>query len=77
MKKLTQDTLVPLGLAIGMIGGGSMWLTRLSTAVEIHERRLNEGKLRYELQTDRANEVLLSIEKRLSVIEGELKRIRR
>lgn len=77
MRTLTDKTLVPIGLAVSVIGGGAMWLTKIHLTQDAYGRTLSE--VRETIAQDRNSfyNMLLQIEKRLSGIEGELKRIKR
>jgi hypothetical protein len=72
---LTEKTLIPMGLAITVIGGGAMWLTKIHFTQEASAKTLTE--LREAVSVDRrlTYDLLLNIDRRLSTIEGELKRL--
>jgi len=60
---LTNQTLIPLGLAICIIGGGAGWLTRLHMLLKGHDKKLNHIEKIY----DKLNE----ISERLARMEGK------
>lgn len=83
-KQLTDKTLVPIGLAVTVIGGGAIWLTKIYMTVDAHSKTLTEirqvmGIDRRDLEGDvkSIHDLLFQMDRRLSGIEGELKRIRR
>jgi len=52
MKALTDKTLVPIGIAIVVIGGGSAWLTVLAGTVQESARVLFEIKTKQDLYSE-------------------------
>lgn len=77
MSKLSQNTLMPIGVAVIVIGGGAAWMTKINYAVDAATVRFEESKVsegeRYRELTD----LLRQIDRRLSSIEGEMKRVRK
>lgn len=74
---ITDKTLIPLGLAVIAIGGGSMWLTSVY-ATGIQTRQMVE-----QIQSDRTeskkeyNKILIEINSRLARMEGRMEIIER
>ena len=68
MKSLTENTLIPIGLALTVIGGGSAWLTRISVATAANAEALN----RIETKQDQYTEHLSQIRQDLAVIRNRL-----
>jgi vacuolar-type H+-ATPase subunit I/STV1 len=73
MNKLTEGTLIPIGLAVIAIGGGSMWLTSMYSAINEARATLIEVK---EEQKEYVRH-LSEIHRELSEIRGELKALRK
>lgn len=70
MKALTENTLIPLGIAILAIGGGSMWITSLYAEVQSTSTAVKEARTRQEETSKTLNE----INERLSRIEWKLEK---
>ena len=66
MHKLTERTLIPLGIAIIAIGGGAAWLTNVNASI----RSIEAAQNKY-------TELVEQIRNDLAEIKGELKRIKR
>jgi len=60
---LTTQTMIPLGVAICIIGGGAAWLTKLQMMLKVHDKKLDNISKIY----DKLNE----ISERLARIEGK------
>ena len=73
MSKITDGTLIPLGLAVVAIGGGSMWLTTMYAAINEARATIQEVKADQREYTRNLEE----INKTLGRIEGELQHLRR
>lgn len=71
MPRLTEKTWVPLGLAVSTIGGAAFWLASLSGRVEAAEQTI----VKYERMMEKAVEIAVRIEQRVSRIEGYLERL--
>lgn len=68
MKQIGQDTLVPLGLAIVVIGSVSMWVADVRSEIKLHDGLIQELK-----QASETNyKVIYEINSRLSRIEWRL-----
>ena len=70
-KKITENTLIPLGLVIVLIGG-VVWLT----SIKADTLSLKERQEKSEIKQDKYNETLQSIDERLSHMEGILEELR-
>jgi hypothetical protein len=68
---ITDKTLIPLGVAVLVIGGGAAWLTSISNATQISK----DGIVRLEAKQDAYSNDLQKIYQELAEIKGELKRI--
>ena len=66
--KVTEETLIPIGLAVLAIGGGTVWLTTIHNKTEVNTRAIAEISAKQES----SNDLLKSIDRRLSRIEGKL-----
>lgn len=67
---LSDKTLIPLGVAIMVIGGGTAWLTSLHLATASNTAALAELK-------QSIPEKLENIQRDIAEIKGELKRIKK
>lgn len=67
MKKITENTLVPISL-LTVIVGGVFWLSSMYSKVEAHAKSMEV----VEAKQDKHIEVLQSIDKRLTRIEAKL-----
>jgi len=65
---ITDKTLIPLGLAVIAIGGGSMWLTEVYAEVKDTSRHVE----RLAAVQEEYNKNLIEINNRLSRIEWKL-----
>lgn len=65
---ITDKTLIPLGLAVIAIGGGSVWLTTVYAEVKTNNEKLTEVIRSQE----EYNRNVAEINSRLSRIEGKL-----
>jgi hypothetical protein len=71
--KITDTTLIPIGLAVVVIGGGAAWLTAMSLKIDsaiASTQRIEQKQSTY-------NEDISQIRELISGIHGELKRIKR
>lgn len=73
MVGINEKTMIPIGLAVLVIGGGAGWMTRQ----EIKTTANSEQIIQVNEKVENLDKILNEIEKRLAGIEGELKRIRR
>jgi len=71
MSKITQNTLVPIGLAVAVIGGGAAWMTRQEMTASANAKGIKHLQGQYE----HIDDMLREIQEKLGTIEGELKRI--
>jgi len=69
--KLTENTLIPVGLAVIVIGGGAAWITniQMSTAATVVKITSMEEK------SDKVMESLAEIQNSLAEVKGELKQL--
>lgn len=77
MSKITSNTLMPIGLAVVVIGGGAAWMTKINIAVDAHASKIREATESEQSRYRELTDLLRGIDHRLSLIEGELKRIRK
>lgn len=74
--KISQDTVMPLSLIwifLGLVASGAIWMTKIDFTTSAYAERQKEVDSSFsELSSQ-----LRSIDRRLSGIEGEIKRIRR
>lgn len=77
MVKISQNTVIPIGVAVVVIGGGAAWMTKINYAVDAHAAKIEEARHSETSRYREFLEIARLIEHRLSVIEGELKRIRK
>lgn len=68
MKSLTENTFIPIGLALTVIGGGSAWLTKISVSTSANAETLT----RIESKQDQYTEHLSQIRQDLAVIRNRL-----
>lgn len=68
MRKLTENTFIPVGLAVLVIGSSAAWVTRTSLAIINNQDsiQLNKSKL------ESIGSTMTSIDKRLDRIEWAL-----
>jgi hypothetical protein len=71
--KITDKTLIPIGLAVIVIGGAAAWVTQISLVQSAHGTILNELKSTTDDRLNRLFEILTSIDRRLLTIEVSLK----
>lgn len=79
MKSLTENTFIPIGLALTVIGGGSAWLTRMSVATAANAEALTRIETKQEKYTEHLAEIreeLAAIRERLDSIGGKHGRTR-
>lgn len=70
MKVLDDKTLIPLGVAVGIIGGAAVWMTKMDIAVSTAQAAIIEQKQADAQYHSKVCELLKSIDQRLSRIEG-------
>lgn len=68
MKVFTENTFIPIGLALTVIGGGSAWLTKISLATTANAEALT----RIESKQDEYTEHLSEIRQDLAVIRERI-----
>jgi len=73
MAKITENTLIPIGIAITVIGGGSAWLTTMHQSMSAMAQEIRSVKEERKTLYDS----LELIRRDISEIKGELKRIRK
>lgn len=76
MAKITKDTLIPLGLAISMIGGAAGWVTKQEMALAENSKMIVSNSKRIDSVVDKFQVIenkLFEISERLGRIEGQLK----
>lgn len=61
MKLLNEDTLVPLGLSIAVIGSATFWLSAVSAKVDSHEKVLVEQKTKQEKTAEDLGQIKVDI----------------
>jgi hypothetical protein len=76
LKAITGDTLVPLWLAVTVIGAGAAWITKIDVALDAQAAKIEEQQQTDDARARKIFDLLRQIEHRLSVIEGEIKRIK-
>jgi hypothetical protein len=76
LKAISENTFVPLGLAVMVIGGGAGWVTKIEVAVSAQAAKIEEQQQEDDFRARKLFDLLRQIDQRLSMIEGELKRIR-
>lgn len=77
MKTFTENTLVPIGLAVFVIGSGAGWITKMWIQTEAHGKsldRLEQKSEAYVQSVDVINGRLSEIRERIVSIETLLKR---
>jgi Zn-dependent alcohol dehydrogenase len=80
MSKITDGTLVPLGLAVAVIGGGAVWLTTLHLTTAANAQRIVEVKTTvdsYEERQLKMFEAINQIKSDVSEIKVEIKYLRK
>ena len=65
MQFLTEKTFIPIGTAIAVIGGGAIWLTKISIEQTAHSERL----FKIEQKIDAESQYFQEIRERLVRIE--------
>lgn len=68
MSRLSDKTLIPLGIAVLAIGGSAMWLTTLYMATEANGRDIQEVKVNY----SNAEKMLQRMDRRILQIQLKL-----
>ena len=71
LNKLTEKTLIPLGLALFAIGGAAAWATTL----HLNTMRNSENLAIISVEQKSYSESLYAIKQDIAIIKGELKRI--
>lgn len=69
MKLIDQNTVIPLGLAIAVIGGGSFWLSAINSKVDAQDRLVVESKVKQ----DRISDDIAQIKVDVGIIKESLK----
>lgn len=72
MKSLSENTLIPIGLAVVVIGGGSAWLTKISIATAANSDALSRIETKQESYTEHLAEIrqdLAVIRQRIETME--------
>jgi hypothetical protein len=71
LKQISEGTLIPLSLAITVIGGGATWMTTIASKQEAIAARVDrQGDFMREVRN-----TMLEMNQRLSNIEGKLEYI--
>lgn len=73
MNKLTQETLIPLGLAVLVIGAGSGWITKTELAVA----QVQQTSIEYKEKFKKICDLFEGITKRLDKIDNEIQKLPR
>jgi len=77
MKSLSEMTLMPLGTAIAIIGGGAGWMTKIYMGQEAYAARIDQQATKIEKveqKMDAQNEYFSEIRERLIRIEMTIKK---
>jgi hypothetical protein len=80
MSKLSENTLIPLGLAIVAIGGAAVWLTTIHLSNNANAENIVEIKATVDKYSDTQQKIFESInqiKQDVSEIKTELKYIRK
>lgn len=64
MKSLSENTLIPIGLAVIVIGGGAAWLTDLHSSIAATEARVSK----VEPKVDKVSDDIAEIKQSIAVI---------
>ncbi len=75
MSKLDEKTLLPMGVAIVVIGGGAAWATRMHIGMSEAQAAIIEQKQADSEYHKKVCELLRSIDQRLSRIEGSRRKL--
>ena len=78
MKVLTEGTLIPIGIAVTVIGGASMWLTSLYLTQTAQAQKITEIQQAFEkVSTDQSKllNITYDIKQDVAEIKGEIKRL--
>lgn len=70
MTKISQETLMPIGLAVLVIGGGAMWVTNIKNQLDLDRENISSLVKNYELYT----KTIVEIDSRLSRIEWKMEK---
>jgi hypothetical protein len=70
---LSEKTLIPIGVAIIVIGGGAGWLTKISVDSSAHGKMIEAVQAEHKEDQNELKDVLKSIDRRLYNIEFKLK----
>lgn len=73
MSKITQETLIPLGVALLVIGTGAGWVTKTEMAIA----QVHEESQEYKSKFKEICEILRGIDRRLGKMEDALSRLRK
>lgn len=73
MDKLTEKTLIPLGVALSLIGGGAAWLTKLAFQTSANAATLEQIATKQDVYTDH----IAAIRQDLAVIRVEIQQIKK
>lgn len=76
MKILTETTLIPLGVAVTVIGGGSIWLTQLSVQTSANAEILHQIQAERKIAMAEYLKNVEDIKIQLAEIKTELKHFR-
>jgi hypothetical protein len=61
MKTLTENTMIPIGLAILAIGGGASWLTVLMVKINNAEAKLQEVQSKQDAYIEKMNAIQMDV----------------
>jgi hypothetical protein len=77
MKVINEKTLIPIGLALSVIGGGSKWLTTMYERQEKLGDDVKEFKQEVKAEFTAVSSQLRTLQDGVAEMRGELKRMRR
>lgn len=61
MNSITQNTMIPIGLSILVIGTSSFWLAGITSKVDAHERSIIETKIKHDKTNEDLNQIRIDI----------------
>lgn len=77
MKKLDEKVVVPIGLAIVVVGGGAAWMTRMEVAQASQAHRLSELSAKADIMEGSLVSELRRIDSKLAEIATHLEYLKK
>lgn len=77
MKKFDQNSVVPIGLAVVVIGGGAAWVTRMEYQQEAQASQISEVRLKADTLGDAIQQALRKLDMDMIEVKTHLEYLRK